>query len=423
MSKKNVKRPNTLLYRLFGLLFVLYAKCIGQRVVYSKNGVRSKEAKKEVKALKPPYILIANHSFFLDFTLLATAQYPRRINFIVARKYFEYPILPFFLKIGQTIPKSLFQTDSQTIRLAFSVLAQGGILGLYPEGQIAIQGTANKPPESIAKLVKRAGVPVLAAKTTGAYLVKPTWAKYDRRGPVYTEFTLILSAEESRCLPLEEIERRTFAGINVDNFAAQRESGAMYKGKKRAEGLENILYLCPFCHAEFTLQTEGNYLKCANCGLTCEYGEDAHFHFCENAQYFMMKKNKTPLPAHVGEWYDLQRKHEINHTSDKHFACHMATAVKEGGQTGNGILTFTRSGYQYRGTPSDRDFPASAFQYAPYDAGSNFQFYYQNKRYDFYPEDPRLNAKAAILTEALFALQQREREQNPAPETASFGIS
>ncbi|MBO5908745.1 MAG: hypothetical protein J6Q67_03055, partial [Clostridia bacterium] len=43
-------------------------------------GVKYKIEKINMKNLKPPYILLSNHHYFIDFELSAIATYPHRVN-------------------------------------------------------------------------------------------------------------------------------------------------------------------------------------------------------------------------------------------------------------------------------------------------------------------------------------------------------
>ena len=46
----------------------------------------------------------------------------------------------------------------------------------------------------------------------------------------------------------------------------QKERGIRVTYKKRAEGLEKVLYQCPHYHTEYRMASEGTTLFCRACG-------------------------------------------------------------------------------------------------------------------------------------------------------------
>ena len=76
------------------------------------------------------------------------------------------------------------------------------------------------------------------------------------------------------------------AAINRDLFedawARQREHPVAYRGKKPADGLERMLYLCPRCRKIGTLRSRKDRLSCS-CGLSVRYLDTG---FLEGAEPF-----------------------------------------------------------------------------------------------------------------------------------------
>ena len=74
-KKKQVRKPNKIIYRLVVALCTFL-----HRKKYAFE-VRKSAA---FEALKPPYIMIANHISNIDFTVVASAMMPVMLNFVVA---------------------------------------------------------------------------------------------------------------------------------------------------------------------------------------------------------------------------------------------------------------------------------------------------------------------------------------------------
>jgi 1-acyl-sn-glycerol-3-phosphate acyltransferase len=395
-GQRGVKRPSRVKYITLGGLVSLYA------VVFKKHKLHFALP----DALKPPYIIVGNHSSFFDFVYAVRAFYPERVNFVVARKYFYYSGLRWVMKAARAIPKSLFQRDLSTVITMFGVLKQGGVVGIFPEGQISINGISIDNGETIAKFVKRAGVPVVRLLTGGAYFGNPPWAKTARKGLVESRVDLVLTEEQVRELPVDEIMSRIRQSIFMNSYAWQESNGSAYRGKNLAHGLENILYICPSCAEEFTMSTEGNSIRCRNCGTEADFCEDGHLRWT-NGSYF----------KHIGDWHNWQVEKERTEIAGKAAFCVSEPVelamLKEAGKgvdvVGRGVFTADKEAYVYSGTLHGRDetliFPTQGIRSLPFDTGRNFQIYKDDIFYEFRPDNPGWCMKIANICEGLHALK------------------
>ena len=69
-------------------------------------------------------------------------------------------------------------------------------------------------------------------------------------------------------------------------------------GKKLAEGLENVLYVCPKCKSVNTLITKGNSISCSHCkteGYMDEYGFINGFKFDNPIDWDQWQKKEKEL--------------------------------------------------------------------------------------------------------------------------------
>ena len=72
--------------------------------------------------------------------------------------------------------------------------------------------------------------------------------------------------------------------------------GGTYKGKKTAEYMERLFYVCPNCGFS-TFESEGRIIRCRNCDLAAEYTEHKEF---------LPLGGGFPFQS-IGEWYDYQQ--------------------------------------------------------------------------------------------------------------------
>lgn len=384
-------RPGIIVYIILGGIVSLYAK------VFKKQQLH-----RSYTSIKPPFILIGNHSSFFDFIYAIRAFYPRRINFVVARKYFHICGLRQIMKISHSIPKSLFQNDLSAIRAMFDILKQGGIVGIYPEGQIAAHGISIQNSEAIAKFVKKAGVPLVSILTGGGYFCNPPWTKLQRRGAVKSSISIALTAAQVENLGVNEISSVIKQNIFMNNFQWQRANNAKYSGKNLAQGLENLLYICPCCKNEFTISTKGDYVFCENCSASARFCEDGHL-LWQDKNYF----------NHIGQWYLWQIEIENNNImQSENFSVSepvILAMLKLSGcgiePVGQGVFTADKKNYTYKGTLHGENVTltfSSALRAMPYDTGSNFQIYDKNLLYEFRPANPKFCVKIANICECLF---------------------
>lgn len=398
--KKNgrclVKRPSGVIYLFLAGLVALYAACFKRQKIETTIKGR----------IKPPFIIIGNHTSFYDFIYSIRAFYPQRINFVVARKYFHFPWLGGLLKSARAIPKSLYQPDMSSVIGMMDILRQGGIVGIYPEGQIATHGVTLENGDVTAKFIKKAGVPVVRILTEGAYLMDPPWGKTHRKGIIESKIDLILTREQIETLDIDTLAKLIDDSLFFDTFEWQRRTGNLYIGKNLAHGLENMLYICPKCHSEFTLFTECDRILCDRCKTEAAYGKDGHLHWKEEP-YFL----------HIGKWclwQVEQEKNRINESEDYFVTEPVELAMlRQAGKgievVGRGHWSASRKGYTYQGTLRDENtqlfFPAFATRYFPFDSGQNFQIYDKNLLYEFRPENPAFCMKAANICDALASHQ------------------
>ena len=402
-TKSGTRRPGRLVYIVLGGLLYVYAAAFKKHRVVNELP----------DWLKPPFLIVGNHSSFYDFVYTVRALYPQRISFVVARKYFHYAGLGWLMKTARAIPKSLFQTDTGTIMAMFNILRQGGVVGIFPEGQISISGRTDENAETLAKFVKRAGVPVVRILTGGAYFCNPPWSKNARRGRVESTVSLVLTKEQVKELSLDAVMDRISQSIDIDNFAWQDATGSLYRGKDLALGLENVLYICPRCHQEYTMTAQGSMIRCRNCGSGALYGENGHLRWSGESHF-----------GHVGDWLRWQLAREKASVADNdEFTVSepvdLAMLKSEGKGTevvGRGLFTAERGTYVYDGTLRGQEvklsFATAGIRRMPFDSGRNFQIYKNDLLYEFRPENPVWCMKIANICEGLFELHDLRQ---PAP--------
>lgn len=250
-----------------------------------------------MEGLQPPYLLLSNHMYFVDFQLCSIATWPHPVNNIATID--GYYRRPFLMEWLGCLCKRKFTTDMTLLRSAKKVLKEyGDILCMYPEARYSPIGTTAILPDSLAKLVKMQGVPVVVLLHHGNYLHTPFWNyRKKRKVPLYTTMTQVLTAQEVQEKSTEEIGQIIRDAMRYDEYRWQRENNIHITEPYRAEGLHKVLYQCPHCLTESRMTSEGCRLRCAACGKEWEMDTLGQLHALEGETEF----------SHIPDWFEWER--------------------------------------------------------------------------------------------------------------------
>lgn len=267
------RKPNLLVYRFAQGVSWLVAKLLFRRKV-ERNEIKEKEG---------PFLVIANHQCMLDFVnLIGLTRRP--MTFVLSKSFFStLPIQGILKKLG-VIPKQQFQTTVGDMKRMKAVVEAGQPLAIYPAGLMCEDGLSTPVPKATYKFLKWMHVDVYMARTRGTYFVMPKWSKRIRPGVTKMDVTLLFSKEELETLSLEEIQARTDAVLLYDAYKEQEEDPQRYAGCQDIRGLEHVLYMCPHCKEEFSMEVTGeSVIRCKNCGFTQTMDAEGFFH-CQDKE-------------------------------------------------------------------------------------------------------------------------------------------
>ena len=260
-------------------------------------GQEYKVEKIGMEGLKPPYILLSNHMYFVDFYLNAIATFPHKVyNIATVDGYYRRP---FLMEWIGCMCKRKFTTDRGLVDSVDRVLHKyRGILSMYPEARYSPVGTTAILPDSLGQLVKKMKVPVVVLLHHGNYLHTPFWNyRKPRKVPLYTTMTKVLSAEDVERMSTPEIQALLEQSLSYDEYRWQKVQGLRITEPHRAEGLHKILYQCPHCMTERQMKGEGTTLTCGACGKTWEMTELGELRALEGETEF----------SHIPDWFEWER--------------------------------------------------------------------------------------------------------------------
>ncbi len=218
-----------------------------------------------------PYILLPNHSFELDFTLVMRT-FPRYTRFVIGETVFQNGLLRrllFALHDPVIIRKS--GTDMRAVLDMLHRLRQGQNICLFAEGDTTFDGVTGQAHPGTAALVKAAGATLVTFRVHGGYFSRPRWSGTYRRGRSWGEVAGVYSPQQLKEMTIQQVEEIIQRDLQVDAAEDQQARPVAYRGRRLAEGIENLLYLCPGCQQVGTLRGHGQRVGCQNCGFACVY--------------------------------------------------------------------------------------------------------------------------------------------------------
>ena len=285
IGKKPIRQPIYLTWLIWFLSFIM------------TPFIKKKLEKVNMEGLKPPYLMLSNHMSFVDFELTALATYPQRVNNVV--NYDGYYKRAWLMEWIGSICTRKFISDFRLVKNINLCLKRGDVVCLYPEARYSPNGSISPLPDSLGKLVKMNKVPVVSIVHRGNHLLSPFWNfRKKRKVPLHTTFTQILTKEDVENKGVEEINDIIRNSLVYDEYKYQKENNILIKNKDRAENLHKILYKCPHCKDEHSMDSKGTTLFCTKCNHTWNLNENGT----------LTCLNDETIFESVTDWFSWERK-------------------------------------------------------------------------------------------------------------------
>ncbi|MBU1020242.1 MAG: 1-acyl-sn-glycerol-3-phosphate acyltransferase [Firmicutes bacterium] len=248
---------------------------------------------------KEPFVMVANHTFLFD--VVHVPLWFKVVPFIVASQdlFTKQPTKFLLTRIAHVIPKSKGESDLRTARDLIGAVRRGYPILIFPEGNTTFCGETTHIEYSTMKLIKKLGVDVVTCNVKGGHLSNPRWATGKRKNRrIELNYEISIKKEELSNLSVDEVSVIINHALYNHDYDYQREKMIKHPSKKMAEGLENILYICPSCEGVNTMETKGNTLSCHQCnttGYVDEYGFIQGFEFDNTVAWDHFQKQYRDL--------------------------------------------------------------------------------------------------------------------------------
>lgn len=252
-----------------------FLRFVARRALSAIFNIRVTDAKL-INRRRGPFLLIANHSAVIDpFVINCFVNKP--IHYVVSDSNFRSRLLAWVLDIAGSIPKTKLVSDLETVKNIVKIKAQGGVIGLFPEGQSSWDGHSLPVVPATDKLIRSLKIPVYVARLKGAYFSWPRWARGARRGRIELTFERVFSGQDLKKRSVAEVRETVERALEVDAFEQQRHAPVSFRGRRIAEYLERVLFACPSCGAFHAIRTHRQRVKCVQCGYEVRYTPTGFF--------------------------------------------------------------------------------------------------------------------------------------------------
>ena len=403
---KKPKKPSIFFRALMSLISL--PDIIKTRFTYTKVGMeRLKKGE--------PMMILMNHSCFLDLEIVPTMLFPRPFNIVATSDAFIGR--KWLLKQIGCIPTNKFVTDTTLVRDMMHTLRKlKSSVVMFPEAGYTYHGKSMPLPDSIGKMVKMMGAPLVMIRTDGAYLYDPLYNNLQtRKVKVSAEMKYLLSPEEIKEMSAEEIQEIVLKEFSFDNLSWQKDNNIKITEKFRADGLNRLLYKCPHCMAEGHMVGKGTTLSCPDCKKVYTLLEDGSLHATDGDSKF----------THIPDWYEWQReavRAEIEAGSYGYCGdveILMTTHDYKFYRVGDGVLKHSDAGFVLDGCEG-----ALHYEHKPlcaHTVNADFYFYqigdvisFGNNDYLFYcfpKAEGDVVCKMRIAAEEIFKIKQKEKAE------------
>lgn len=125
------------------------------------------------------YVLAANHTSFVD-PLLVGSSLRRRVIFLMTEVVWRSRTLGWFYRWTRAIPLSVRGGNREALRAARTVLQQGRVVGIFPEGGLSRDGLPLLGSPGAVSLVLNENVPIVPVGIRGAGDALPPGARWPR---------------------------------------------------------------------------------------------------------------------------------------------------------------------------------------------------------------------------------------------------
>ena len=363
-----------------------------------------------------PALFLMNHSSFTDLMIAARMLRKRQYHIVTTNDGFVGK--ESLMRWIGCIPTRKFVSEIALVKdMQYTFKKLNSSILMFPEASYSFDGSMTPLPESLGKLIKLMKIPVVIISTKGAFLRDPLYNNLKKRkADVSATVTYRISPEDIESLSVKEVNEILEEEFSYDHFRDQVARKVKITENFRGEGLHRVLYKCPHCLSEGTMDSAGIVIRCSNCDFEAELTEDGTLKYIEKPDVDFAN---TPVHKYVTDWYDWERECVKKELADGtyHMECNvdilMLADYKCMYKVGKGILTHSVEGFSLMGCDGKLEYkqkPKASYSlyadYFWYEIGDVISIGNTNYQYYCFPKNQKkaIVAKARLATEELYKM-------------------
>jgi 1-acyl-sn-glycerol-3-phosphate acyltransferase len=242
-----------------------------------------------------PYLILPNHTSALD-PVWAAWKLGRPAHFMASAHLFRSAPLRGLITALGAFPKMKFVRDEASLNRVQTLHDQGQIVMIFPEGRRTWDGRTFPIRAGIGRLIKGLNARVVFCHIETGHLWQPRWARWPRWVPVHIRYHDPVAFPED--WSPEQITQAVQDGIAVDPAPMPEAKLLSYRA---AEGIETVLWACPFCFTPTALEVcnRGSQVRCRSCAAALEVTPTNH----------LLRRDHAHPPLHLAEARDRINAH------------------------------------------------------------------------------------------------------------------
>ena len=375
----------------------------------------------DVNDCKGPCFVIFNHLSRIDHMYVNEITYPKRVNMLAGYNEFYRSHLHWVFKMNNVLPKKQYINDIVSTKAILSIIKQGGSVTFAPEG-LATNDGMNKPivPHT-GNLLKKIGIPVYFVELRGQYLQNTKHCLDERYGETYAKISLLFSPEDLKSLSGDEIDAKINQAFRHDEYEWQKQKHIKWTTNGRmCHRLEDILYKCPKCGSEFSMEGVADQIKCKVCGNGATVDEYYDFHKLNDDCVIFETPSKWVNEERISIIKEIRKDAEYSFTENVEIGVlpndHYLKDYKTSEKVAKGVLTVNHEGMNFKGeNTSLYDFNLSyeeLYTVITELDSSYFNVYVNGDYYDIFPER-KSTIKISMLVEEMHRLHVNKYKNFP----------
>lgn len=360
-----------------------------------------------------PYLVLMNHSSFIDMEIAARVLYPMPFDIVCTTDGMvgKYGLMR---QLG-CMPTRKFVTDMTLIRdMKYALKEKKTSVLMYPEEGYSLDGCTSLLPGYLGSLLKMLDVPVMLIITEGAFARDPLYNGLQKRKvKVSAKVSCLLNRAQIREKSAEELDDILQNAFNLDYFQWQYDRQVEIKEPFRADGLERILYKCAHCGTEGQMEGKGTDITCRHCGK--------QYHMTALGR-LQATEGETEFP-HIPDWYRWERacvRAELEagtYYLDTKVRIGLLVDYKALYMVGEGRLVHSNDGFHLVGCDGQLDYRQSPMaahslnaDYYWYEIGDVIGIGDRDCLYYCFPETEGVVAKTRLAAEELYKIRSAARK-------------